>query len=1210
VRRHAKAATAGSTMRRARGLGRFFRGVGAGHVASLSVEGSGASSRRGRLLVLAIAFAIAVVCLAAALASAASVSFEFQRSFGPDGTDTSGFTSDGAGSIAIDHGEGVAYVLDRGADALFKFDLEGNPVNFGGSNPDVSGNELSGLEIGGVRGSRQVAVDSNTHIVYLTAKEISERSTAIQAFTSNGDPSLFTAGPGAGKNEIDGFYELRGVAVDSNGNIYVAGVDEGVVGNNINVYKPSGELLLKRVGESISAPTNLAVDTNGTIYVLRNAAEVMRYVPSEYPITPATTYPSSPDMVDPKFAVSLTVDPSTNRLYVTEHFFEESVQIDRVAIFGEDGTPEGTFAGPGEPGELEYPDGIAVGTVEEPGIEGGIAQPLVANNPEGGLSQVEIFKEELVITAPSIELTAVNSVTGDSALLRGKVNPNNRETTYWFEYGSEDCEASACTKIPLAGEPIGHGRKGIRVSQPINGLQAQSTYHYRVVAENELETTEGPDRTFTTQGSGLGFALIDSRVWEMVSPPKKFGGTLVNTGITTIQASAAGDKLAYASRGPIVEKPVSNRLVDFATVLAKRGGGGEWASEDLTPAHTEASKVEFVTPFSLFTPDLLRAELEPTGDTPLSSEASEQTPYLWSDGSPPLFTPMVNPSNVPLGTEFGPKASGSNDPIRIEGASKDLEHVVIRSDEVPLVEGAAVKSIYRWSNGELEAISQLPEGEGGEIVLGMLGAGQGSVRHAISSDGSRVFWTPSEGYRADGLIPSLYLRDTVGKESTRLDVVQSGASGAGLNRPVFNIASADGHVVFFTDSQQLTEDASPEGRDLYRCEIGTVEGGLGCAELTDISGQTASPGESAEVLDQVSAASEDGTRLYFVARGVLDEVPNESGDVAQSGAPNLYLWQEGQGVRFIAPLSEADYLVWGEIPGNLGYAERISAAASPNGRYLAFTSEDSLTGNENLNESEEPVSEAFLYDAVTGKLACVSCNPSGAAAVGERIPNTFSPPQDPSGLWWDRWTAATLPEASRTRGVVGRSLYHPRTVMDSGRVFFNAVDPLVPADSNGAWDVYQWEPLGVGSCTASTSTASTVRSGEGCVGLLSSGTAEGDSGFLDASASGNDVFFLTRGQLSVTDFDQELDAYDARVNGAPATLTPSTECLGEACQPAANAPNDPTPASAAFKGEGNVKPTPNKRCAKGKRKVRRGGKARCVARKQHKRAGKSGRAGR
>jgi hypothetical protein len=1213
LRSHAKASTAGSNQRQAKGLGRIFRGADAGRGASPDPKGSGASSgRRGPLLVLATALASAALCLAPGLASAAPVGFEFLGAFGPDGTSLTEFEA--AGSVAVDHEEEAVYVLDRAADALFKFDFEGNPVNFGGFSPDINGNELSGLQIGGGLGQRQVAVDSASNTIYLTGGEEGGEAKALQAFQSNGEPSLFTDGPGEGTNEIGGFAALRGVTVDSSGNIYVSGVDSSSQNsNNIEVYAPSGALLLD--GISASAPYNMAVDSNGILYVLRNIGQLVRYTPSEFPVTPATTYTVSPDRVDPHEVLSMAVDPLTDRVYAVEFIQEEGSPAFQVAVFNEEGALEGTFGGPGEGGELHFADGIAVANVEEAGIEGDVARPFVAHNPVGGLAQVEMFQEELVIAAPSVELTSATAVTGDSATLRARINPNNRATTYWFEYGLGDCEISTCAKVPLGGAPIGAGRKGVAVSRFVSGLQAQTVYHYRVVAENEIETSEGPDRTFATQGSGLGFALSDSRAWEMVSPPRKFGGTLINAGGTIIQASASGGGLAYASRGSLVEEPLGNRLPEPTTMLAKRSAGGSWASEDLTPQHSEASRITPDTPFKIFAPDLRRAALEATDDTPLSPEASERTPYLWSGGEPPLFTPLVNPSNVPPGTKFGPREVSVGNPVRIEGATPGLDHVIIRSDEASLVDGAVPRSIYLWSNGQLEAVSELPESEGGAIGEGILGSGEGSVRHAVSDDGSRVFWSIGTYIEANIELTALYLRDTVAGKSTRLDVVQSGPGG-GEAVPVFSLASADGSVVFFTDSQRLTEDASPSGRDLYRCEIGTVAGGLGCAELTDISAPIAGSGKSAEVMDQVPGASEDGTRLYFVARGVLDEAPNEEGDTATAGEPNLYLWQEGEGVRFIARLSGQDHPVWGTAARSHGYAGRITAAASPSGRFFAFTSERSLTGYENRNVGDELNTEVFLYDAEASedRLTCVSCNPTGAAAVGELIPADVKfLPQDPTRLWVNRWVSAALPEASQTEGTSfgqgpGRSLYRPRSVLDNGRVFFNAVDPLVPADSNGNWDVYQHEPVGVGSCAADTSSAAMTRSANGCVGLLSSGTAEGDAGFLDASPSGNDVFFLTRGKLSVLDYDEELDAYDARVDGIPATLEPDTECLGEACQPAALAPNDPTPASAGFRGQGNLKAAQRKRCAKGKRRAHRAGKVRCVPRKR--RAGQERRAAR
>ena len=79
------------------------------------------------------------------------------------------------------------------------------------------------------------------------------------------------------------------------------------------------------------------------------------------------------------------------------------------------------------------------------------------------------------------------------------------------------------------------------------------------------------------------------------------------------------------------------------------------------------------------------------------------------------------------------------------------------------------------------------------------------------------------------------------------------------------------------------------------------------------------------------------------------------------------------------------------------------------------------------------------------------------------------------------------------------------------------------------------------------------------------------------------------------------DVYDARVDGVAAQLPDLAECQGEACRPQVSAPDDPTPASAAFHGAGNVTPEEaSKRCPKAKRKVRRKGKVRCVSRNKHK----------
>jgi hypothetical protein len=1094
----------------------------------------------------------------------------------------------------VDAATETVYVLDGDANALYKFDLEGDPVDFGGSSPNLSGNELSGLATDEANpGERQVAVSPVTHDVYITGQQVGGGSTAIQAFHANGEPSEFSA---TGTNEIhDDLVYLRGVSVDRNGDIYVS--DAGLGGKGLVVYDKSGALIVSGVGESeLGFPAGSAVDTRGELYALRNAFQPRKFTPSEFPVTSSTAYARSSDLVEPNKSHGLAVDPETNELYVSEFS-----PTPRIAVFDSESAPLGHFGGPGEPGELKEPQGLAATTIE------GEARVYVADTV-GGESRVKIFVEEVCdVCLPIIEATSVSDVTGDSATLRAKIETFKQGTTYWFEYGLEDCAVGPCEKVPADGAQIAAGKKTVAVQFDLTGLAPSTTYFFRAMAENGSGPAEpGPTKAFTTQGPGLGAVLSDSRAWEMVSPPQKFGGIVFVNDATAVQASSAGGKLAYAANGSLFEAPVSNRVPEPASLIAERGAGGEWSSRELTPPHTETSTVVHgQTEFKLFTPDLAHAVMEPSEDTPLSPQATERTPYRWDDGAPPSFTPLLTAANVPAGTVLSPEPSEANR-VGIAGVTPDLSVVALKS-KPPLLAGAEAESVYTWSNGALEAVSRLPASEGGAVVKGSVGAGKGSVRHAISVDGSRVFWSSFVTTNEAG---GLYLYDRSTGESVRLDLKAAGASGAGAAEPAFSGASADGSTVYFTDSQQLTADASPDGRDLYRCQIGDTGGGaLGCVELTDISAPIAGSGENAEVIDQLPAISEDARKLFFVARGVLDEGPNEQGGTALAEAPNLYYWEDGQPPRFVGALSEGDSLLWG-----LGQVVNISAAISPSGRYFTFTSENSLTGYENTNASDHPTSEVFLYDteASGDRLACISCNPSGASAIGEQLSGERSFPPDPGGLWANRWAAATLPQATHTE-FSGPSLYRPRAVLDNGRAFFNSVDPLVPADSNGEWDVYQYEPVGVGSCTAATSGATATRSGNGCVGLLSSGSAEGDAGLLDASPSGEDVFFLTSTRLSVLDRDDEPDVYDARVNGVPAVLRPVQECAGEACQPSVGPPNDPTPASESFKGA----QTPL-HCRKGQRKVHKKGRTVCVRKKKHAKhkkhkqssQNKSGRAGR
>jgi hypothetical protein len=182
--------------------------------------------------------------------------------------------------------------------------------------------------------------------------------------------------------------------------------------------------------------------------------------------------------------------------------------------------------------------------------------------------------------------------------------------------------------------------------------------------------------------------------------------------------------------------------------------------------------------------------------------------------------------------------------------------------------------------------------------------------------------------------------------------------------------------------------------------------------------------------------------------------------------------------------------------------------------------------------------EFYVYSADTNHLACVTCNPSGAPATAE-------------------------PEIGvrAGTGAAGTSTHLNHAIVDDGsRVFFSTAEALVQSDVNGKVDVYQYDVA------------------DGTVHLISSGRSTSNSYFMDATADGGNVFFLTRDALVGWDTDGSEDLYDARVDGGfPGPSAPPPACSGDVCQGSlSGVPNSITFASNTIAATGNLKPVSNK----------------------------------
>jgi hypothetical protein len=1116
-------------------------------------------------------------------------------------------------SLSSSHGD--VYVVDVGNHRVEKFGPEGEFLLMLGGEVNVvsKGNVcLAGEECqAGVPGTGAGEFEG------LTGRSVAVGSTGTLYVADEGRVQLFSpAGAVEGEVALAGTGIIENLAVDSNANIYASGsgfagvhkfdktgapigapLDEaGEAGALTIAIGPSNELIVNDLQQGAhhivtfaeSGEQTASFDAGGFAQDGRRGIAYGDGLEALYVLNEGTarivTPPPAGPLVLAESENATEIQPTTATLNAeinpegaapTSYEFEYGTSTS----YGEH-TPITALAG----AAFEDQPATAALTGLQPSVVYHFR--VVATNG----TDTTFGPDKTFTTLPpiSVDQTFVSEVTDISARLEAELNPHGVASEYHFEYDTTpyaEGEGGHGTAVPVPDSAVAAGSTDTTVGNLIQGLSPSTTYYYRVVAHNTLGTVVGPGRSFATQGASS--RLADGRSWELVSPANKHGAPIepITEEGGLIQAAAAGGGFAYVSLGPINSEPKGVRSPHDSQLLAARGPEG-WSTQDITTPHEEISIIHagFPSEYKFFAENLSASLVEPQGVTPLSSQTTERTPYRREANGE--FTPLVTSANVPPGTEFGgveaPEGTGQfSNGVIFDAASPDLSRVVVESPQL-LAPGFAqgfeptgAANLYELGGGALSVVSVLPDGKPAseEGLSANLGNGDLNVRGAISDDGERVVFETGAG-------ASLYTRDIGLGQTVKLNEIQPGAAG-GSESAVFQAASGDGSKVFFTDANRLTTDATarPGEPDLYMCEITLVGGHLHCT-VSDLS-VGVKAGESANVQGEVSAIDASGSHVYFAANGVLTNTPNARGERAVPGVCNgegeatcnLYVYDtDTREVGLVAVLASGDGPDWAGRH-NLAGLGNLTARSSPNGDYFAFMSQRSLTGYDNRDVNSGALDEeVFLFDSSDGSLHCTSCDPTGARPKGvfdkEAFPGLLV---DHPRTWFGKWLAGSIPGWTLGPSHV-KSLYQSRYLSDSGRMFFNAADALAPQDTNNAEDVYEFEPPGVGDCTNASSTFS-MGSG-GCVSLVSSGESREESAFMDASESGDEVFFLTASRLTSSDVDGAFDVYDAHVCSAsspcpPPPPPPAPACEGDACQSPSAPPGETSPASLTYKGPQN-----------------------------------------
>jgi hypothetical protein len=109
--------------------------------------------------------------------------------------------------------------------------------------------------------------------------------------------------------------------------------------------------------------------------------------------------------------------------------------------------------------------------------------------------RTDIGADEFV-PAPKAVTGAATALTKKRATLNGVVNPNDRATTYYFQWGSTTSYGHF-----TAVKGAGSGTSDVPVSARVSGLAPGTTYHFRLVATSSIGTNFGKDAVFRTLSS-------------------------------------------------------------------------------------------------------------------------------------------------------------------------------------------------------------------------------------------------------------------------------------------------------------------------------------------------------------------------------------------------------------------------------------------------------------------------------------------------------------------------------------------------------------------------------------------------------------------------------------------------------------------------------------------------------------------------------------
>ena len=484
------------------------------------------------------------------------------------------------GSVVVDPSNGDVYVADRAADVVDKFDDAGNYLCQISASTTAESCVSSGAAPTGTFSPFGLAVNPANGDLYV----VDGAAEVIDVFSAAGKYESQFGGPGTGDGQLSG--GIYGVAVDSDGNVYVAS-GAGAEAGRVQEFNASGDFVkVLDSGDSLSVAVDASTDDVyvGDLDPSTGASSINMYTPSGALITSFGSY-----VGEHGGSVSALAENSSNgTVYVTSEypeagyiFTEASGSVGPTVTSSGSASPvtatTATLTGTLNPNgtqttyHFEYGPTEAYGT-KIPVPDASAPAGTSAESVSATLSGLEpnttyyfrlaaadgygyLYGEKAEFTtetaAPIATTGQASEVQPGNATLNATVNPEHAQTTYDFQYvdaAQYDATApdpySAGASAPLPAASAGAAFAAEPVSATITGLTQDTTYDYRVVATNSAhQTNYGADQTLTTPSLTL--------TTELAGPVSQTSagvqGTLNPAGLETTYEFQYGTSSAYGS---------------------------------------------------------------------------------------------------------------------------------------------------------------------------------------------------------------------------------------------------------------------------------------------------------------------------------------------------------------------------------------------------------------------------------------------------------------------------------------------------------------------------------------------------------------------------------------------------------------------------------------------------------------------------------------